>query len=116
MRKSRQLPVDVADDVMPFATLAIGAYGVSVLARTRESAAGTPVALGTRVLQRVFGRGDAHSRGLIERVARATGDGRAGDGREALRSAIVAAFRDDPILGPEVAAMLLRAPVTADRA
>ncbi|MEV4553621.1 hypothetical protein [Nonomuraea wenchangensis] len=103
--------VDVADDVMPFATLAIGAYGVSVLARTSESAAGTPVALGTRVLQRVFGRGDAHTRGLIERVAGATGDG-----REALRSALVAAFRDDPILGPEVAAMLLRAPVGADRA
>jgi hypothetical protein len=111
MRNSRHLPVDVADDVMPFATLAIDAYGVSVLARTRESAAGTPVALGTRVLQRVFGRGDAHTRALIERAARATGDG-----REALRSAIVAAFRDDPILGPEVAAMLLRAPLTADRA
>ncbi|MFI6993274.1 hypothetical protein [Nonomuraea wenchangensis] len=111
MRNSTEMLVDVADDVMPFATLAIGAYGVSVLARTSESAAGTSVALGTRVLQRVFGRGDAHTRGLIERVAGATGDG-----TEALRSALVAAFRDDPILGPEVAAMLLRAPVGADRA
>ncbi|MEW9551568.1 hypothetical protein [Nonomuraea sp. NPDC050783] len=103
--------IDVAGDVMPFALAAIGAYGTSVLAKTSESAADTPVALGTRVLQRVFGRGDAYARGLIERVADAKPDD--GPSQDALRSAIVAAFTDEPGLAREVAAMLPRARVGA---
>ncbi|MFG1703163.1 hypothetical protein ACFLIM_08215 [Nonomuraea sp. M3C6] len=100
-----------ADDVMPFVTSAIGAYGGSVLAKTMELAADTPVARGSRILQRVFGRGDARSRQVIERVAGAKPDDE--PSHAALRSAITEAFRADPILAREVAAMLPRVPVTA---
>ncbi|TMR09139.1 hypothetical protein ETD86_44780 [Nonomuraea turkmeniaca] len=103
--------MDTANDVMPFVTSAIGAYGVSVLAKTSELAAGTPVARGTRILQRVFGRGDAYSRAVIEAVAEAKPDD--GPSHAALKSAILAAFRADPHLAREVAAMLPRVAVTA---
>uniref|UniRef100_UPI001965362D hypothetical protein n=1 Tax=Nonomuraea lactucae TaxID=2249762 RepID=UPI001965362D len=55
----------VANDAMPYATSAIGAYGAEVLAKTSELAAGSAAARGTQILQRVFGRGDARARGLI---------------------------------------------------
>ncbi|WP_219470060.1 hypothetical protein [Nonomuraea rhizosphaerae] len=88
------------DDVMPYAAVAIGAYGGSVLAKTTELAAGSDVARGTRVLQRIFGRGDAASRQAIERAA-----GRPGDPAE-LRAAVAEAFAADPRLAGEIAAML----------
>ncbi|MCK2216349.1 hypothetical protein MF672_021460 [Actinomadura sp. ATCC 31491] len=110
MGSSTETFTDVADDVMPFATAAIGAYGASVLAKTSELAADTPVALGTRLLQRVFGRGDAWSRGLVAQVAEAKPDDV--PAHAALRSAIVAAFGDDPALSREVAAMLPRSSVS----
>jgi hypothetical protein len=103
--------MDIANDVMPFVTSAIGAYGVSVLARTSELAADTPVARGARILQRVFGRGDAASQAVIEAVAEAKPDD--APSHKALKLAIVAAFRADPLLAREVAAMLPR--VNAER-
>ncbi|WP_188193724.1 hypothetical protein [Nonomuraea sp. SYSU D8015] len=103
--------MDTADDVMPFVTSAIGAYGVSVLAKTSEVAADTPVARGTRILQRVFGRGDARSRQVIARVAEAKPDDE--PSHAALRAAIVEAFGADPHLSREVAAMLPPDPVSA---
>lgn len=103
--------MDIANDVMPFVTVAIGAYGVSVLAKTSELAADTPVARGTRILQRVFGRGDAHSKQVIARVAEAKPDDE--PSHAALRLAIVEAFRADPNLPREVAAMLPWLPATA---
>ncbi|QFY10594.1 hypothetical protein GBF35_31855 [Nonomuraea phyllanthi] len=98
--------MDTADDIMPFVCLAIDAYGGSVLARTRELAAGTPEACGGRILQRLFGRGDAASRRVIERVAEAKPDD--GPSRAALRLAIADALLADPCLAGEVAAMLPR--------
>jgi hypothetical protein len=98
--------MDAVDDVLPYALSAISAYGVSVLARTGELAAGTPVARGARILQRVFGRGDASSRWVIERVAGSKPDDE--PSRLALRLAIVAELRADPLLAREVAAMLPR--------
>jgi hypothetical protein len=104
--------MDTANDVMPFVISAIGAYGVSVLAKTSELAANTPVARGARILQRVFGRGDASSsKAVIEAVAEAKPDDR--PSHAALKSAISAAFRADPHLSREVAAMLPRSAVPA---
>ncbi|WP_171075312.1 hypothetical protein [Nonomuraea basaltis] len=99
--------MDTANDVMPFVTVAIGAYGVSVLAKTGELAADTPVARGTRILQRVFGRGDAYSKRMIQRVAEAKPDD--APSHAALKLAILEAFQADPHLSREVAAMLPRA-------
>ncbi|MBF8189834.1 hypothetical protein ITP53_29740 [Nonomuraea sp. K274] len=97
--------MDTAPDVMPYVTAAIGAYGVGVLAKTKELAADTTVARGARILQRVFGRGDADARRVIGRVADAKPDDE--PSLAALRSAIAAAFQADPHLSREVAAMLL---------
>ncbi|MGW0803937.1 hypothetical protein [Nonomuraea sp. NPDC002799] len=90
-------------------TAAIGAYGTSVLAKTNELAAETAVARGTRILQRVFGRGDTYSSKVVERLAGSDDEA----AREALRLAIVEAFQADPILAGEVAAMLPRVAVAA---
>ena len=92
--------MDIADDIMPYVTEAIGTYGGAVLAKTNELAAGSSVARGTRILQRIFGRGDAGSRRAIERVAARSGDDLS------LRLAILEAFEADPTLAGEIAAML----------
>ncbi|MEV0826945.1 hypothetical protein [Nonomuraea rubra] len=104
--------MDTADDVMPFVTAAIDAYGTGVLAKTGELAADTEVARGSRILQRVFGRGDARAHRVIGRVAGAKPDDESG--RAALRSAIIEEFLADPLLRREVAAMLTRVPLTGD--
>ncbi|MGW4962264.1 hypothetical protein ACWEPL_34015 [Nonomuraea sp. NPDC004186] len=98
--------MDTVSDLMPFVSSAIDAYGVGVLAKTRELAADTAVARGTRILQRVFGRGDAASRQVIETMASAKPDDE--PSRAALKLAIMEAFRADPHLAREVAAMLPR--------
>ncbi|MFC4121023.1 hypothetical protein [Nonomuraea zeae] len=103
--------MDTANDVMPYVTAAIGAYGVAVLAKTSELAADTQIARGTRILQRVFGRGDAYSRLVIGRVADAKPDDE--PSHAALKLAIMEAFQVDPYLAREVAAMLPRAAVAA---
>ncbi|MFB4283621.1 MULTISPECIES: hypothetical protein [unclassified Nonomuraea] len=103
--------MDTANNVMPFVTAAIDAYGTGVLAKTSELAADTEVARGSRILQRVFGRGDAHSRQVIGQVAGAKPDDE--PSRAALKLALMEAFRTDPILAREVAAMLPRVAVTA---
>ncbi|MFB4262597.1 hypothetical protein [Nonomuraea sp. GTA35] len=103
--------MDTADDIMPFVTAAIDAYGTGVLAKTSELAADTEVARGSRILQRVFGRGDAQAHQVIGRVAGAKPDDESG--RAALRSAIIEEFRADPLLRREVAAMLSRVALTA---
>ncbi|NUO99312.1 MAG: hypothetical protein HOW59_15420, partial [Nonomuraea sp.] len=90
--------MDISDDLMPFVTAAIGAYGVATLAKTGELAAATPQARGARILQRVFGRGDTGARKLIEQ---ATGDA---SGLEALKGAIAEAAGADPLLARELAA------------
>ncbi|MER6003525.1 hypothetical protein ABT120_33465 [Nonomuraea angiospora] len=98
--------MDTVSNLMPFVSSAIDAYGVGVLAKTRELAADTAVARGTRILQRVFGRGDAASRQVIETMASAKPDDE--PSRAALKLAIMEAFRADPHLAREVAAMLPR--------
>ncbi|HEX4812019.1 MAG TPA: hypothetical protein VFV66_04635 [Nonomuraea sp.] len=94
----------VVADIMPFVTAAVAAYGVGVLARTSELAAGTAVARGGRILQRVFGRGDAGARRAIERMAEGKPDDQAS--LAALRLALAQALGADPLLPREVAAML----------
>lgn len=102
---------ETAAAVMPYVTAAIDAYGTGVLARTRELASATPMARGARILQRIFGRGDAASLEVIGAVAGAKPDDESC--RVALRLAITQEFRADPLLRAEVAAMLPRTPEPA---
>ncbi|SEH01960.1 hypothetical protein SAMN05444920_12316 [Nonomuraea solani] len=103
--------MDTAKDVMPYVTAAINAYGVGALAKTGELAADTDVARGSRILQRVFGRGDTESKLAIMRVAGSKPDDE--PSQTALRLAILEAFQTEPHLATEVAAMLPRE-VTGD--
>jgi hypothetical protein len=98
--------MDIANDVMPYATAAICAYGIAVLAQTGELAADTEQARGARILQRIFGRGDAFSRKVIEQVA--TSEPGDEPGRDGLKAAITEAVLADPHLARELAAMLPR--------
>ncbi|WP_214323926.1 hypothetical protein [Nonomuraea sediminis] len=95
--------MDIASDVMPYVTSAISAYGAAVLTKTTELAADTTVGRGTRILQRIFGRGDADSSKAIERVAKAPDDEL---NRSALQLAIREALEEDPTLADEIAQML----------
>jgi len=47
----------VAAEMVPYATTALGAYGGAVLAKAENDAADATVGFGRRLLQRVFGRG-----------------------------------------------------------
>ncbi|NRQ40192.1 hypothetical protein HII36_51485 [Nonomuraea sp. NN258] len=104
--------MDIADEVMPYVNAAISAYGVTVLARTTELAAETAVARGARILQRIFGRGDAAALQLIERVATAKPDDETT--RAGLQLAIIRALDADPVLRGEITAMALAARLIDD--
>ncbi|MFI6291029.1 hypothetical protein ACIBEJ_05550 [Nonomuraea sp. NPDC050790] len=66
----------VAGEVMPYVSAAVGAYGAAVLAKTQEAAAQSTVGLGTRILQRVFGRSETPGAAPGD----GTGDGTPDDG------------------------------------
>lgn len=88
---------------MPYATSAISAHGAAVLAKTLELAAPSTAARGTRMLQRIFGRGDPDSRELIGKVAANLGDDQH---HTDLQTAIGYALEADAVLAGEIRAML----------
>ncbi|WP_219825969.1 hypothetical protein [Nonomuraea typhae] len=88
---------------MPYVSAAVGAYGAAVLAKTQEAAAQSTVGLGTRILQRLFGRGDAASQAAIGELAEHPGDA---DYVAALRLVIRRALEAEPALAAEIRAML----------
>jgi hypothetical protein len=50
---------EIINDAWPFVSAAIAGYGAAVLKFSEDSAADATVSLGRRILQRVFGRGQA---------------------------------------------------------
>ncbi|MEV4894093.1 hypothetical protein AB0K48_32375 [Nonomuraea sp. NPDC055795] len=105
----------LAQDVMPYVSAAVSAYGGAVLAKTQEAAAQSTVGLGTRILRRLFGGAEAGAAGreepgerqpgieAIEELAAHPGDA---DYAAALRLAIRRALEADPGLAAEIAAMV----------
>ena len=94
----------LANEVSPYVTAAIGAYGGAVLARARDQAADATVGLGRRILQRIFGTRDAVQ--VPQPVADLAADPDDPDLQAALRVAIRKALATDAGLAGEVRTML----------
>ncbi|MEU3840639.1 hypothetical protein AB0E88_11455 [Streptomyces sp. NPDC028635] len=101
----------VAGEIAPYVTAAVGAYGVAVLARTQEEAATATVALGRRLAQRIFGV-RAEDEALPEALADVVEEPHDPDTAAALRRAIRKALLADEELAADVRALLGRAPGT----
>ncbi|MEV8412365.1 hypothetical protein AB0P45_01940 [Streptomyces niveus] len=98
----------VANEITPYVTAAVGAYGTAVLTRATDVGADATVGLGQRILQRIrSGReGSAELERLdraVEEVAEAPGDE---DFRAALRAQFKRVLLADPELAAEIAQLL----------
>jgi hypothetical protein len=93
-------PAALAQEIIPYITAAVGAYGASVLTRAEDTAAGATVSFGQRLIRRLM-RGEPGSTSEITTaVSEFAGNPRDTD----LRAAVAAAFRADPGLAAEIAA------------
>jgi hypothetical protein len=92
-------------DATPYVTVAAGAYGSAVLAKTRDKAADATVGVGVRILQRVFGHKKA-----VDPLPEPLADVVAHPGDEeflvALKVAIRKALERDAVMLAEVRAMI----------
>ncbi|MEU8316973.1 hypothetical protein AB0C33_01280 [Nonomuraea sp. NPDC048881] len=104
--------VTVANQVMPYITAAIGAYGAAVLTKTQDLAADESVNLGRRLLQRFLGREESRDRieAAVQEVVETPDDE---DSRAALRGQLKKALTADPRLAEDVVALLRAIPESA---
>ncbi|MFD8567660.1 hypothetical protein [Streptomyces sp. NPDC059639] len=95
--------------IVPSVEAAVGAYGVAVLTRAEDTAAGETVRLGQRLLARILrrGAGTASIEAAVTDLAEAAEDP---DALAALRHQIKKALRDDPQFAAELSAMLPGSP------
>jgi len=102
----------IANQVMPYVTAAIGAYGAAVWAKAQETAADETVSLGRRLLQRLARREESRPRleAAVADVADAPDDE---DFTAALRAQIKKALAADAQLAADIAEMLPTSPVVA---
>ncbi|WP_116215744.1 hypothetical protein [Streptomyces olivoreticuli] len=105
--------VTVMDQVGPYLTAALGAYGVGVLGRAEDAAVDATANIGRRVLHAVWRRRGAQERAALEAavqdVAAEPGDE---DAAAALRQQIKRALREDAELLKELSALVPTGPVT----
>ena len=97
--------VQMAADVVPYATAAGAAYGGAVLTKVRDDAAEGTVDLGRRLLQKIFGK-RAPGEGLPEVLADAVAEPEDADNVAALRKAIRKALEADEALASDVRTIL----------
>ncbi|TMQ97835.1 hypothetical protein ETD83_19790 [Actinomadura soli] len=84
-----------------YVTMAAGAYGGAMLARTQDQAADVTVGLGQRLAQRIFGvRGEGEE--VPEPLADVIDDPANGDNQAALRKPIRKALADDTELAAQI--------------
>jgi hypothetical protein len=95
----------MAAEMTPYISAAVSAYGGAVLARARDEAADSTVALGRRLLQKIFGHRD-EAGSLPDPLADLAGDPQDGDALAAVRLAVRKALEADPALAAEVRTML----------
>jgi hypothetical protein len=94
----------LADQVSPYVTAAVAAYGGAVLAKANDQAADATVRLGRQMLQRIFGKKAA--REVPQPVADLADDPVDPSLRVALRAAIRKAFTEDEGLVGDLRSML----------
>ncbi|GGU75109.1 hypothetical protein GCM10010211_46360 [Streptomyces albospinus] len=99
----------VLGQVVPAVEAAVGAYGVGVLTRAEDEAAGATVRLGQRLLARILHRGTdtASIEAAVTDLAESSEDP---DVLNALRWQIKKVLRDDPQFAEELSATLPERP------
>jgi hypothetical protein len=97
--------VDLAGQLLPYATAAIAAYGTAVLHRAEDDAADATVGAGRRVLQRIFGKQTSGAQ-LPMPIADVLAAPKDGDASAALRFAIRKALDADLRLRDDVERIL----------
>jgi hypothetical protein len=95
--------------IVPAVEAAVGAYGVGVLTRVEDEAAGETVRLGHRLLARILHRG-ANAASVQAAVIDLAGTDEDPDALAALRLQIKKALRDDPQFAAELSAILPERP------
>lgn len=97
-------PAALAQEITPYITAAVSTYGISVLTRAEDAAAGATVSFGQRLIGCLMRR----ERGGAGKVTSAVSEfaGSPGDARlqAAVRDAVAGAFRADPGLAAEIQA------------
>jgi hypothetical protein len=95
----------LTDQLMPYLTSAIAAYGVAVAAKTQDTIADETVGLGRRLLQRILTRKESQPQidAAITDLAQTPEDG---DAAAALRLQVRKALMADPVLVNELVEML----------
>jgi hypothetical protein len=100
---------DVVAAVVPYVTAAAGAYGSSVVDKVRDQAVDATVALGRRLMHRIFGEPlPVPVEAAVQDLA---GDPRDPDRVATVRRQIRIALESDPELAADVARMIETAPV-----
>ncbi|NJP92831.1 hypothetical protein HCN51_25800 [Nonomuraea sp. FMUSA5-5] len=104
--------VALANQVMPYITAAVGAYGGAVLTKAQDLAADESVNLGRRLLQRFLSREESRERieSAVQDVVETPDDE---DLHAALRGQLKKALAADPGLAGDVAELLRTAPAAA---
>ncbi|MFE2942098.1 hypothetical protein ACFXKG_24070 [Streptomyces sp. NPDC059255] len=95
----------VANDVVPYITAAVAAYGGAVVTRTSDVAADATVSLGRRIVQRLWSR-EENRDGLRQAIEEVAGDPADDDARAALRVQVRRILREDAELTAELARLL----------
>ncbi|MGW7252654.1 hypothetical protein [Streptomyces sp. NPDC054834] len=95
--------------IVPAVEAAVGAYGVGVLTRAEDEAAGETVRLGQRLLAHILRRG-ANAASVEAAVTDLAGTNEDPDALAALRLQIKKALRDDPLFAAELSAILPERP------
>ncbi|MEU8552031.1 hypothetical protein [Streptomyces roseoverticillatus] len=105
--------VTLMDQVGPYLTAALGAYGAGVLGRAEDAAVGATANVGRRVLDVVWRRRSAEGRAALEEAVRdAAAEPDDGDAAAALRQQIKRALREDAELLRELSVLVPAGSVT----
>ncbi|MFF4607594.1 hypothetical protein ACFY12_33265 [Streptomyces sp. NPDC001339] len=95
----------VANDVVPYVTAAVTAYGSAVVTRTTDTAADATVSLGRRIVQRLWSR-EENRDGLEQAIEEVAEDPQDDDAQAALRVQVRRILRQDSELAAELAQLL----------
>ncbi|URN16355.1 MULTISPECIES: hypothetical protein [Streptomyces] len=95
----------ITNDVVPYVTAAVAAYGSAVVTRTADTAVDATVSLGQRIVQRLWSR-EEDREGLEQAIDEVAEDPQDDDAQAALRVQVRRILRQDSELAAELARLL----------
>ncbi|MCP9987825.1 hypothetical protein LUX01_15140 [Streptomyces sudanensis] len=95
----------ITNDVVPYVTAAVAAYGSAVVTRTADTAVDATVSLGQRIVQRLWSR-EEDREGLERAIDEVAEDPQDDDAQAALRVQVRRILRQDSELAAELARLL----------